>query len=79
MAPSSLPVSGPGYRSTSWSVHNGLLDMESQSVAGTSDSDMKLESEDEVKSNFCRTLEDQLTRACVHPLGFVWPFMLQQR
>ena len=50
MAPSSLPVSGPGYRSTSWSVHNGLLDVEAQSAAGTSDSDLKLESDDEVRA-----------------------------
>lgn len=49
MAPSTLPVSGPGYRTTSWSVHNGLLqDLEEQSVVGTSDSSLNLENDDEV-------------------------------
>ncbi|KAL3153065.1 hypothetical protein ABBQ38_012086 [Trebouxia sp. C0009 RCD-2024] len=47
MAPSNLPVSGPGYRTTSWSVHNGLLqDLEEQSVVGTSDSSLNLENDE---------------------------------
>ena len=63
MAPSSLPVSGPGYHTTSWSLHNGLLrDVESQSVAASSDSGLKLENDDEVRATFVldlRRLEDQ--------------------
>ncbi len=46
-----LPVSGPGRsppRTTSWSVHNGLLDVEAQSVAGSSDTSMKLNNDDQV-------------------------------
>lgn len=46
-----LPVSGLGRsppRTTSWSVHNGLLDVESQSVAGSSDISLKLDSNDQV-------------------------------
>ena len=66
MAPSSLPVSGPGYRTTSWSVHNGILrDVEAQSEPGTSNSDLKLVIDDEVRSTFVsdlRWLEDQLCR-----------------
>ncbi len=46
-----LPVSGPGRsppRTTSWSVHNGLLDVEAQSVAGSSDTSMKLKNDHQV-------------------------------
>lgn len=46
-----LPVSGSGRsppRTTSWSVHNGLLDVEAQSVAGSSDTSTKLNNDDQV-------------------------------
>ena len=75
MAPSSLPVSGPGYRSTSWSVHNGLLDVEAQSVAGTSDSGTKLESDDEVRARKRRRSAPENSAPYFYPLGSVRPLI----
>ena len=49
-----LPISVSGRsppRTTSWSVHNGLLrDVEAQSVAGSSDGSLKLNNNNEVRS-----------------------------
>ncbi|KAL0052011.1 hypothetical protein WJX82_006509 [Trebouxia sp. C0006] len=48
-----LPVSGPGRsppRTTSWSVHSGLLDVEAQSVAGSSETSAKLNNDDQILS-----------------------------
>ena len=71
MAPSNLPVSGPGYRTTSWSVHNGLLqDVEEQSVVGTSDSSLNLENDVEVRASptFLVGLEDHTAQGHQDPI-----------
>ncbi len=66
MAPVGLPVLKPGRspgRTTSWSVHNGLLDVEAQSVAGSSDMSTKLDNDDQVGNPFrfgLRLFADQL-------------------
>lgn len=71
MAPSSLPVSGPSHRSTSWSVHNGLLDVEAQSVTGTSDSDLKLESDDEVRATSFRRSVHEGSASSFSPIALL--------
>lgn len=70
MAPAGLPVSVSGRsprRTSSWSVHNNLLqDVEAQSVAGTSDTGLKLDSDNEVGLLFRSwSIDRSLPRATV--------------